>query len=246
MSRLSMSTWDVTRAEKAGVAGAQPMRGGPGGCPPDTIPPLISAKQPVRDAKRSTRASASLAQHTSPPGGTMAEVRVVKPGERDASTAQTPGMHREEACGAKTVGAEKLWVGHVHVGEGVRSGPHHHGELESVIYVISGNARFRFGDNLEHTVEADRRRLRLRAALPCAPGDQRQRRCRRRYGRGPQLAGERRRQRRRPRRRPGLVLPDAEKRSSDPAWAMPRFQPAVQSPAFNPRSGPAHHVCRGF
>ncbi len=84
----------------------------------------------------------------------MAEVRVVKPGERDASTAQTPGMHREEACGAKTVGAEKLWVGHVHVGEGVRSGPHHHGELESVIYVISGNARFRFGDNLEHTVEA--------------------------------------------------------------------------------------------
>jgi uncharacterized RmlC-like cupin family protein len=84
----------------------------------------------------------------------MAEVRVVKPGERDASTAQTPGMHREEACGAKTVGAEHLWVGHVHVGEGVRSGPHHHGELESVIYIISGNARFRFGDSLEETVEA--------------------------------------------------------------------------------------------
>ena len=84
----------------------------------------------------------------------MAEVRVIKPGDRDASTAQTPGMHREEACGAKTVGAEHLWVGHVHVGEGVRSGPHHHGELESVIYVISGNARFRFGDHLEHTVEA--------------------------------------------------------------------------------------------
>ena len=84
----------------------------------------------------------------------MAEVRIVKPGDRDASTAQTPGMHREEACGAKTVGAEHLWVGHVHVGEGVRSGPHHHGELESVIYVISGDARFRFGDRLEHTVEA--------------------------------------------------------------------------------------------
>ena len=84
----------------------------------------------------------------------MAEVRVIKPGDRDASTAQTPGMHREEACGAKTVGAEHLWVGHVHVGEGVRSGPHHHGELESVIYVISGHARFRFGDMLEHTVEA--------------------------------------------------------------------------------------------
>jgi uncharacterized RmlC-like cupin family protein len=84
----------------------------------------------------------------------MIQVRVVRPEDRDGSTAQTPGMHREEACGAKTVGAEHLWVGHVSVDKGVRSGPHHHGELESVIYVISGNARFRYGDNLEHTVEA--------------------------------------------------------------------------------------------
>ncbi len=85
----------------------------------------------------------------------MAEVKIVKPHQRDTSTAQTPGMHRAEGCGAKTVGAEHLWVGHVSVDKGVRSGPHHHGELESVIYVISGHARFRFGDNLEHTVEAD-------------------------------------------------------------------------------------------
>ncbi|HEX5370115.1 MAG TPA: cupin domain-containing protein, partial [Dehalococcoidia bacterium] len=56
---------------------------------------------------------------------------------------------------ASTVGAEKLWVGHVSVDNGVRSGPHHHGELESVIYVISGHARFRYGDNLEHTIEAE-------------------------------------------------------------------------------------------
>jgi uncharacterized RmlC-like cupin family protein len=64
-------------------------------------------------------------------------------------------MHRAEGAGAKTVGAEHLWVGHVSVDKGVRSGPHHHGELESVIYVISGKARFRFGDALEHTVEAE-------------------------------------------------------------------------------------------
>jgi uncharacterized RmlC-like cupin family protein len=85
----------------------------------------------------------------------MVEVRVVKPHERDASTAQTPGMHREEGIGAKTAGAEKLWVGHVSVDKGVRSGPHHHGELESVIYVISGHARFRYGDKLENVVEAE-------------------------------------------------------------------------------------------
>jgi uncharacterized RmlC-like cupin family protein len=84
----------------------------------------------------------------------MSEVRIVKPEQRDTSTAQTPGMHRAEGCGAKTVGAQSIWVGHVHMDEGVRSGPHHHGEVESVIYVISGNARFRYGDKLENVAEA--------------------------------------------------------------------------------------------
>jgi uncharacterized RmlC-like cupin family protein len=85
----------------------------------------------------------------------MSEVRIVKPHQRDTSTAQTPGMHRAEGCGAATVGAQSIWVGHVHVDEGVRSGPHHHGHVESVIYVINGKARFRFGDKLETTVEAE-------------------------------------------------------------------------------------------
>lgn len=83
------------------------------------------------------------------------EVRIVHPHERDSSTAQTPGMFRAEGCGAKTVGAEGIWVGHVSVEKGVRSGPHHHGGLESAIYVISGHARFRYGDRLEHVVEAE-------------------------------------------------------------------------------------------
>jgi len=82
-------------------------------------------------------------------------VRVIKPHQRDASTAQTPGMFRAEGAGAKTVGAKGIWVGHVSVDRGVRSGPHHHGELESVIYVISGRARFRYGERLEHAVEAE-------------------------------------------------------------------------------------------
>ena len=85
----------------------------------------------------------------------MADVRVVKPQDRDTSTAQTPGMFRAEGCGAKTVGAEGIWVGHVSVDKGVRSGPHHHGHLESAIYVISGRARFRYGDRLENVVEAE-------------------------------------------------------------------------------------------
>ncbi len=37
---------------------------------------------------------------------------------------------------------------------GLKSGVHHHGPLESAIYVISGRARMRFGPKLEQTLEA--------------------------------------------------------------------------------------------
>ena len=36
----------------------------------------------------------------------------------------------------------------------MKSGAHHHGPVESAIYIISGRARFRFGERLEHTAEA--------------------------------------------------------------------------------------------
>jgi uncharacterized RmlC-like cupin family protein len=85
----------------------------------------------------------------------MAEMRVVRPNERDRSTAQTPGMDRAEGVGACTVGASGIWAGHVTVAPGVKSGAHHHGEIESAIYVISGRARFRYGERLEHTIEAN-------------------------------------------------------------------------------------------
>ncbi len=85
----------------------------------------------------------------------MSEIRLVRPDQRDSSTAQTPGMFRAEGVGAKTVGAEGIWVGHVRVSRGARSGAHHHGDLESAIYVISGRARFRYGEKLEHVIEAE-------------------------------------------------------------------------------------------
>ena len=84
----------------------------------------------------------------------MKGVRVVRPGERDRSTAQTAGMQREAGVAASTVGAEKIWVGYVTMAPGLKSGAHHHGPVESSIYVISGRARFRFGAKLEQAVEA--------------------------------------------------------------------------------------------
>ena len=69
------------------------------------------------------------------------ELRVVRPHERDRGTAQTPGMQREAGVAGSTVGAQKLWLGHVTMAPGMKSGAHHHGPLESAIYVISGRAR---------------------------------------------------------------------------------------------------------
>ncbi|MEX2158739.1 MAG: cupin domain-containing protein [Dehalococcoidia bacterium] len=82
------------------------------------------------------------------------QVRIVRPHERDTSTAQTAGMVREAGVAASTVGAEKIWVGYVTMAPGAASGVHHHGPLESSIYIISGRARFRFGDGLSEEAEA--------------------------------------------------------------------------------------------
>ena len=87
-------------------------------------------------------------------GVAAGELRVVRPGERDKGTAQTPGMQREAGVSGSTVGAEKLWVGHVTMAPGMKSGAHHHGPVESAIYVISGRARMRFGAKLERSVDA--------------------------------------------------------------------------------------------
>ncbi len=82
------------------------------------------------------------------------EIQVVRPHERDRGTAQTPGMQREAGVAASTVGARKIWVGYVTMAPGAKSGAHHHGPVESSIYVISGHAHMRFGPKLEHTVDA--------------------------------------------------------------------------------------------
>ena len=52
------------------------------------------------------------------------------------------------------IGSKNLWAGVVTLEPGARSGAHHHGECESVICVLSGRIRLRFGEQLEETAEA--------------------------------------------------------------------------------------------
>jgi len=81
-------------------------------------------------------------------------VRVIPGHSLDSSTAQTPGMERKAAINYARVGAQKIWAGTVSIKPNAKTGPHHHGELESVIYVVSSKARMRWGERLEFTAEA--------------------------------------------------------------------------------------------
>jgi len=81
-------------------------------------------------------------------------VRVVRSSELDGSTAQTPGMERKAAITTERTGATKLWAGTVTIEAKAKTGAHHHGDLESVIYVVNGLARLRWGDQIEFVAEA--------------------------------------------------------------------------------------------
>jgi uncharacterized RmlC-like cupin family protein len=81
-------------------------------------------------------------------------VRVIPGDQLDTNTPQTPGMSRAAAITKARVGAQKLWAGTVKIHPNAKTGAHHHGHLESVIYVVSGKARMRWGESLEFTAEA--------------------------------------------------------------------------------------------
>ncbi len=81
-------------------------------------------------------------------------IKVIPASALDTNTAQTPGMNRAAAITHARAGAEKLWAGTVVIHPDARTAAHHHGPVESVIYVVSGKARMRWGERLEYTAEA--------------------------------------------------------------------------------------------
>jgi uncharacterized RmlC-like cupin family protein len=81
-------------------------------------------------------------------------VHIVRAGELDPNTPQTTGMSRAAAITHARTGASKLWAGTVVVEPNAKTGAHHHGDLETVIYVVRGRARMRWGDKLEFVDEA--------------------------------------------------------------------------------------------
>jgi hypothetical protein len=102
-------------------------------------------------------------------------VRIIRADELDANTAQTLGMHRRAAVTTERTGATKLWAGTVTINAKAKTGPHHHGDLESVIYVVSRHRTLALGRSARIRRRGRGRRFHLRSALRSAPGDQCQR-----------------------------------------------------------------------
>jgi uncharacterized RmlC-like cupin family protein len=82
-------------------------------------------------------------------------VRVVPADSLDTNTPQTPGMNRAAAVSHARAGAAKLWAGTATIHPSAKTGAHHHGELESIIYVVRGRAQMRWGERLEFSAYAD-------------------------------------------------------------------------------------------
>jgi uncharacterized RmlC-like cupin family protein len=82
-------------------------------------------------------------------------VKVIPGSSVDPNTPQTAGMSRAAAVDRARAGAEKIWAGTVTIHANAKTGAHHHGDLESIIYVVKGRARMRWGDRLEYVAEAD-------------------------------------------------------------------------------------------
>jgi uncharacterized RmlC-like cupin family protein len=81
-------------------------------------------------------------------------VKVIPGDQLDPNTAQTPSMDRAAAINLALVGAQKICAGAVKIHPNAKTGAHHQGHLESVIYVRKGRTRTRWGERLEYVAEA--------------------------------------------------------------------------------------------
>ena len=75
------------------------------------------------------------------------QIRVVTPAERTAGPS-TPGMDRQQAFASET-----MWSGYVRTEAGMVSGWHHHGDHDTIVYVLSGRLAIEFGEGGRRAVQ---------------------------------------------------------------------------------------------
>jgi len=81
-------------------------------------------------------------------------IRVVSPKQLDSSTAQTPGSLRLAAVHSGAGIQSPIWGGLFRVEPRARTGIHHHGEQDTIVYVLSGSSYVRWGERGEFNATA--------------------------------------------------------------------------------------------
>ena len=81
-------------------------------------------------------------------------IRVAREGSFGGDTPQTAGLVRTVAFDERNPDADVLSAFRIWVAPGAATGAHHHGPQETILYVIEGHARYRWGDRLENELEA--------------------------------------------------------------------------------------------
>jgi uncharacterized RmlC-like cupin family protein len=76
-------------------------------------------------------------------------IQVISPSQFASATAQTPGSLRLAAIHAGAGIASPMWGGIFVVEPGARTGIHHHGEQDTIVYVLEGSSFVRWGERGE-------------------------------------------------------------------------------------------------
>jgi uncharacterized RmlC-like cupin family protein len=81
-------------------------------------------------------------------------IRIISPADFDAETAQTLGSNRMAAVAPGLSPGTAMWGGIFEMEPGARTGIHHHGEQQTIAYVLSGVCEVRWGAEGEYTAWA--------------------------------------------------------------------------------------------
>jgi uncharacterized RmlC-like cupin family protein len=81
-------------------------------------------------------------------------IRIVGPAEFEPGTAQTPGCLRLAAVAPQLGIDTSLWGGYFEVKPKARTGIHHHGEQQTIAYVLAGVCEARWGPKGECVARA--------------------------------------------------------------------------------------------
>ncbi len=80
-------------------------------------------------------------------------VRILGSPMQRVEASNIDGVSDATAITFARTGAKEISGGAVHVDPGVTTAPHHHGESETVIVVMKGDVRFRWGENLQYAAD---------------------------------------------------------------------------------------------